>query len=69
MSVIQNFNLISVNISCYNLNALENLIILKELDECLSQLADKKGYNIYYYLVPKGSYKATKQKILNWLMN
>jgi len=57
------------DISCYNQNALDNLIVLKELDDYLSQLADKKGYNIYYFFYRTGHTKATKQKSLNWLMD
>jgi len=50
------------DLSCYNQEVLDNLIVLKELDIYLSQMAAKEGYYIYYYFIPHGSYKDNEAK-------
>jgi hypothetical protein len=48
------------DMSCYDQNALENLVVLKNLDLYLTQLAAKEGFSIFYYFVPHGAFRSNE---------
>jgi hypothetical protein len=44
--------------SCYDQKALDNLVVLKTLDNYLTRLAVKEDFNIFYYFVPNGTFQS-----------
>jgi hypothetical protein len=48
------------DMSCYDQKALENLIVLRNLDSYLTQLAAKEDFSVFYYFVPSGAFRSNE---------